>query len=162
MVRRWLKLKRHGVRAPRSVIAEAKRANLDLADAVTMLEQETGIPQQNIFGCDHGDVGDRPPYCHQAVTRERIQRWWPIHQSQMNGVGWTQITWYTYVEEAQRLGGAHKVKYQMRVGFKALADLIRAYGVQDGHRRYNGSGAAAEAYGRRAVDLRRKWQQILS
>lgn len=158
-MRRWLKLRQHKVRKPHLVIKEAKRAGLPLPDALAMLEQETGIPQKNIFGCDQGSI-----LCHEKVTRKSVRRL--VHHIRgggiPNGVGWTQITYQPFVYQAQDLGGAWKPKYQMRVGFKVLADLIRQHGVQQGHAAYNGTGAAAQQYGRVAVELRRKWQRILN
>lgn len=154
---RWVKLQRHGVKRPKLVIAEAERAHLDLADAVTMLEQETGIPQKNIFGCDMG-IGNL--FCHLRVTRERVRKL--IRSGRAQGVGWTQITYQGFVTAAQAMGGAWKPKFQMREGFAVLASNIRTYGVQEGHARYNGTGPAAEEYGRRAMTLRAKWQRILS
>jgi hypothetical protein len=159
-MRRWRKLKRHGVRRPRLVIREARRARLPLPNALAMLEQETGIPQRNVFGCDWGAQGGNPPYCGDPVTRKRVRKL--IRLGKANGVGWTQLTYMPFVLQAQQAGGAWKPKYQMRVGFKVLGDLIRANGIQGGHQRYNGSGPAAEAYGRRAVELAKKWRSILS
>lgn len=155
-MRRWLKLQRAHVKRPKLVIAEAKRARLFLPDALAMLEQETGIPQKNIFGCDMG-IGNL--FCHLRVTRKRVRKL--IRSGRAQGVGWTQLTFQGFVTAAQTMGGAWKPKYQMREGFAVLKNNIRQFGVQEGHARYNGTGEAAEAYGRRAVELRRKWQQIL-
>jgi hypothetical protein len=44
-----------------------------------------------------------------------------------------------------------------RVGFEILADHVRRRGVQDGFRAYNGSGPAAEAYGRDAKTRYDAW-----
>ena len=150
-------LKAHNVLKPRVVIDEANRAGLGLADAVAMLEKETGIPQRNIFGCDHGEG---VAFCHENVTEARVKA---LRASgQTNGVGWTQLTFAPFVEEADKLGGAHKPRFQMRVGFKVLADHIRANGEQKGFARYNGTGPAAEAYGRDAVAKAGRWRKILN
>lgn len=141
-----LKLVRYRVRKPGVVHDEAKRAGLQLSHALAMLEKETGIPQQNVFGCDYGSRGDIPPFCHQSVTKDRVKRL--LAQSLNNGVGWTQLTYRPFVQQAESYGGAHKPRYQMRVGFKVLADLLNQYGETGGATRYNGTGPAAEAYGR--------------
>jgi hypothetical protein len=139
------------------VIEEANRAGLPLAVAVALLEKETGIPQRNIFGCDHGEG---VAFCHENVTEARVKA---LRASGLaNGVGWTQLTFPPLVEEADRLGGAHKPRFQMRVGFKLLADNIRANGEQAGFARYNGTGPAAEAYGRDAVAKAERWREILN
>lgn len=155
-MKRWLRLKRAGVRRPQLVISEARRAGLRLDRALAMLENETGIPQRNIFGCDHGPNN---AFCHQRVTKDRVRAL--LRSTQANGVGWTQLTYKPFVIAAEKAGGAHLPRYQMRVGFKVLADLIRANGEQAGFARYNGSGDAAEEYGRRAVANARKWRKII-
>lgn len=155
-MRRWLRLKRAGVRSPKLVIDEAKRANLPLHYALAMLEKETGVPQQNIFGCDHGPGR---AFCHEKVTKARVEAL--IRSNYANGVGWTQLTYKPFVVKAQVLGGAHLPKYQMRVGFQVLKDNISRLGVQQGFRAYNGSGPAAEAYGRDAVAKAAKWRHFL-
>jgi hypothetical protein len=149
-------LKRLGVKSPGMVLSEAKRADLNPEYALAMLEKETGIPQQNIFGCDHGPGR---AFCHMKVTKERVAA---LRASgAMNGVGWTQITWWEFVRDADNMGGAHLPRFQMRVGFDVLAAHIAQYGVWDGFRRYNGSGSAAEAYANEAVGLAKKWNSIL-
>jgi hypothetical protein len=153
----WEILKANNVRKPRAVVEEANRAGLPLACGVAMLEKETGIPQRNIFGCDHGEG---VAFCHENVTEARVKALRASGKS--NGVGWTQLTFPPFVEEADKLGGAHKPRFQMRVGFKVLADHIRANGMQKGFARYNGSGPAAEAYGRDAVAKTERWKQILN
>lgn len=150
------RLAQHNVRKPKLVISEARRANLPLSDALAMLEQETGIPQKNIFGCDLG-LGNL--FCHLRVTRERVRKL--IRSGKAQGVGWTQLTFQGFVTAAQTMGGAWKPKFQMREGFAVLADLIRQHGREGGHAAYNGSGPAAEAYGRRAVVLAHKWHKII-
>lgn len=158
---KYAKLRNAGVRKPRMVIKEAHRAGLTIPQALALLEKETGIPQRNIFGCDYGpQTNGYPPYCHHYVTRERVAAL--LRSGRANGVGWTQLTYRPFVEEAQRLGGAHKPRWQMRVGFGQLAYLIRNYGEWSGYRRYNGSGAAAEQYAREAISLRAKWQRVLN
>jgi hypothetical protein len=155
-MRRWLKLKRHRVRKPRVVIAEAERANLRLPDALAMLEQETGIPQRNIFGCDYGPG---KAFCHERVTKGKVATL--LAGPLSNGIGWTQITYKPLIPAALR-SKMHRPRYQMRVGFGVLANNIRQYGQREGHARYNGSGPAAEAYGDHAVDLAHKWHRILT
>lgn len=155
MIRHWLILKRHGVRKPRLVINEVRRAHLALPDALAMLEQETGIPQHNIFG---GDCSAPPCHYHENVTKAKVQDL--LNSSYSNGIGWTQIT-YKPLIPADLRSKVHMPKYQCRIGFELLASLIRQYGVQGGHQHFNGSGPAAEEYGRNAIKLRTKWQHIL-
>lgn len=149
-------LQDHDVLKPRVVIEEAKRAGLPLRYALAMLQKETGIPQKNIFGCDHG-AGKA--FCHQNVTEARVKKL--LASNLANGVGWTQLTYRPFVFEAQKLGGAHKPRFQMRVGFKVLAGLQDQFGPQQGFARYNGSGPAAQAYGREAMQFANTWGKRL-
>lgn len=149
-------LKGKGVKRPAMVIAEALRARILVASAIAMLEMETGIPQKNIFGCDWG-VG--VAFCHMKVTARRVKKL--IADGRANGVGWTQLTFMGFVVAAQRMGGAAFPRYQMRVGFKTLRANFDQYGTLEAmYSHYNGTGPAAEAYGRRAVGLRAKWLQV--
>lgn len=151
------KLGVRGVRQPLVVIEEAKRADIKVASALAMLEMETGIPQNNIFGGDYGSrFAGVPPYYHDHVTALKVKRL--LAQPLNNGVGWTQLTSRPFVEEAERLGGAHIPRYQMRVGFRVLRENFeRTDSIRGMFVAYNGSGAAAEAYGTKAVGLREKW-----
>lgn len=154
------RLKRKGVKQPYVVIDEARRANILVASALAMLENETGIPQANIFGGDYGSAyRGRPPFYHDVVTEKRVKAL--LAQPLNNGVGWTQLTYRPLVVEAQQMGGAHTPRYQMRVGFRVLRENFERYGsVREMFRSYNGSGSAAEAYADRAMARRSEWLQI--
>jgi hypothetical protein len=154
----WQILRDHGVLKPKAVVEEAKRAGVPLHFVLAMLEKETGIPQRNIFGCDHGPGN---AFCHENVTAARVAA---LRRSGLaNGVGWTQLTFPPFVAEADRLGGADKPRFQMRVGFKVLKENIdRERSAQQGFRAYNGSGADAEKYGREAIAIARRWKRTLN
>jgi hypothetical protein len=154
----WQILRQHQVLRPKVVIEEAERARLPLHFAIAMLEKETDIPQRNIFGCDHGPGR---AFCHENVTAARVAA---LRRSGLaNGVGWAQLTFPAFVEEADRLGGAHKPRFQMRVGFKVLKDNMERQGTaQQGFRAYNGTGPDAEKYGREAIEIAKRWKRILS
>lgn len=150
------KLRKRGVKQPVVVIDEARRADILVASALAMLEMETGIPQRNIFGCDHG-AG--VAFCHEDVTKERVAKL--LASSYSNGVGWTQLTYRPFVVQADREGGAHIPRFQMRVGFSILRSNFDRYGsLHEMYRAYNGTGSAAEAYASRALSLRSKWLTI--
>lgn len=169
------RLKKHGVRRAWTVLAEADRASraADVprdefrAMALVCLAKETGLPQHNIFGGDHGNVGDTPPFYHQEVNHYRGTLFiaalrrdpWPY----MNGVSWTQTTWYEKVYRVAAISpdltdpAAH-----MRVCFGDLAVLRRAYGVRDAFRRYNGAGTAAELYAADAMSRLPIFQNLVN
>lgn len=165
------RLKRHGVRQPYVVIDEAKRADIKVATLLATLQMETGdssrspksagfeLNQRNIFGCDWGAQGGNPPYCNDEVTEARVAKL--LASGRPNGVGWTQLTSFVFVREANQAGGAHIPRYQCRVGARLLRDLFDAQGsIQQMYRAYNGSGPQAEAYGRRAEALRAEWLDV--
>jgi len=153
----WRILADNAVLKPKVVVEEAERARLPLHFALAMMEKETDIPQLNIFGCDHGPGR---AFCHENVTAARVAA---LRRSGLaNGVGWTQITFLAFVKQADELGGAHKPRFQMRVGFKVLKDNIDREGsAQQGFRAYNGTGRDAEKYGREAIAIAKRWKRIL-
>lgn len=153
----WRILAGNAVLKPKVVVDEAERARLPLHFALAMLEKETAIPQQNIFGCDHGPGR---AFCHENVTAARVSA---LRRSGLaNGVGWTQITFPAFVKEADELGGAHKPRFQMRVGFKVLKDnMDREGSAQQGFRAYNGTGRDAEKYGKEAIAIAQRWKRVL-
>src|SRR5215210_119463 len=129
---------------------------LFVSTAAALVEKESG--GKNIFGCDFGErFTDVPPYCQVEVTQERVEKLIDnFHQPPAgigaNGVGVTQITTMSLVEEAQEMGGAHLVRNQMRVGFRYLNSLIALLGWPEGAAAYNaGPGnflSVLETYGR--------------
>jgi hypothetical protein len=112
----------------RVIVDEAERADLHVDLACALVEQESN--GRNIFGCDHGNVGDRPPYCHQAATKERVQalRTGGSYRHGMNGIGPVQLTWWEFVEKAEALGGAHIPANNCRVGFTDLVSMLDVEG----------------------------------
>lgn len=153
------KLHKAGFYHPLKTVQEANRVGLDLASACAMLEKESA-KGQNVFGSD----GVRNPVKGGTVTKARYLLYKKYRQQGlgMQGVGPTQLTYYSFQDEADALGGCWEPRYNMRVGFKLLADLIKQHGHQEGAARYNGVGAAAEAYGRDFVAKRAKWLKYLS
>jgi hypothetical protein len=121
----------------RLIVEEAERIGLDLPLACALVEQESG--GRNIFGCDSGNVGDVPPFCHQPVTQRRVLAL--IDSEWMNGVGLTQLTWYEFVNEAEAMGGAHLPRYQLRVGFRILKEFLDKYPEAEAIACYNAGEA---------------------
>jgi hypothetical protein len=149
------------------ILDEAKRAGLAPEAACALIEQESaGRP---VMGCDHGRVGDRPPYCHQQATRERVQAL--IRHIRAgggsNGVSWCQLTYPPFIYEAEGLGGAHLPAPNMRVGFKLLADYFGKYGTVGGAGAYNRgerarNDATGQRYARALLAKRDAWYRRLA
>ena len=141
------------------ILAESKRQGVQLALALALVEQESGF--RNIFGCDGGRMIGKAPWCHQPVTRQRVQEL-IAHVSAggtSNGVGLTQLTSIGFIRQAEALGGAHLPAAQCRVGFGLLHDLIARHGERTGIGAYNGGeGNPNLAYADSVLALRARWQ----
>lgn len=161
------RLRRHGALKPWLVLREADRA-ADAADvpieeframALTVLTKETGIPQRAVYGCDWGTGNrGRRPYCNDPVTKANATPFirWVLadpYGGRMNGMHWTQTTWFEKLERVQAIGKPHKPKAHLRVCLGDLAILRASHGRRDAFRAYNGSGDAAEAYARDAEEI---------
>jgi hypothetical protein len=130
--------------------------------AASLLEQESG-GGRNVWGSDKVDTGGA--YVKGApVTREAYLAYRSLVKAGKighQGVGPVQLTAEVFQARADALGGGWDPVVNMRVGFLALADLIHAYGLPDGVRRYNGSGPAAELYRERMLVRVAKWTDRL-
>lgn len=157
----------HGLKFPRTTVEEARRVGLPLSYALAILQKESSGSDTdgtakfglNLFG--HDPV--RNPVRGGNVTRTRYQEYLRHRRAGagMQGVGPCQLTWWELQDAADRAGGCWHPRYNMRIGFAQAKDLIRRYGKQDGVRRYNGSGPAAEAYARDWQAKQQHWHQVL-
>lgn len=151
-----------GILRPAEVIELAGKAGLDIAIAASLLEKESG-GGRNVWGHDPVQTGGI--YTKGApVTREAYEKYKAARKAGTvgaQGVGPTQLTWSGYQDQADELGGCWDWRCNVTVGFRTLAQLQRQYGVQDGFRRYNGSGPAAEAYGADVVKKLAAWRTRL-
>ncbi len=151
----------------RIIAEEARNNGLDLALACALVDQESeGL---NIFGCDHGDVGDRPPYCHQEVTRQRVNAL--IDNGNfghgMNGIGLTQITWWTFVMRGERAGGIHHPRVQCRIGFGLLKYYLNNYPYLEALGAYNAGEESRQVgvdngYAGSVAEKHKVWKQRLA
>jgi peptidoglycan hydrolase-like protein with peptidoglycan-binding domain len=153
------RLRAGGILNPRMVVAEAKRAGLRLDYACAMLKKESG-GGQNVFGHDPTifiGAGTVTRAKYMEYKRQRVAS----GNRRMQGVGPTQLTYWTLQDRADAQGGCWKPRINMRVGFKHLADHINRYGEADGARRYNGSGPAAVAYSKDLLAKAAEWRGVL-
>lgn len=138
-------LQQHGIQRAAEVIELAARAGLELAAAATLLEKESG-GGHNIYGHDNVKTGG----FYQMggpVTKDNYLKY-KAHRGEFGaqGVGPTQLTLPAFQDQADARGGAWDWRVNALVGFGILAGHIKAAGIRDGFRRYNGSGEAAESY----------------
>jgi hypothetical protein len=156
-------MKRGGIRYPKTTLRIARKVNkrhghMPLSRACAVLEQETG-GGRNVFGHDPvrsivGGIVTRARYAYYKARRKAGLG--------MQGVGPTQLTWYAFQDEADRLGGCWRQNINQYVGLSHLAMQIKAHGVHAGTRAYNGTGAAAEVYARTVAARERKWHNRLT
>jgi hypothetical protein len=155
-------LAQFGNQDPQSTIRAAALENIELALAATMLEKESN--GRNVWGHDPGSTGG--VYVKGAqVTKSAYLAYRSLVQAgkiPRQGVGPAQCTSAGYQNTADQLGGCWDPVANMRSGFRGLGALVRSYGVQQGAQRYNGSGPAAEAYGRAFVARYNVWKSRLS
>lgn len=132
-----------GILIPVRCVLAAKKTGLPLHLAASVLVQESG-GGRNVFGHDPtifrgGQVNQRS---YAAYKKARVAS----GNRLMQGVGPCQLTYWTYQDKADALGGCWKPLPNMLVGFGLLADLVRRDGLHAGVKAYNGSGAAADLY----------------
>lgn len=154
----------------KTMVEEVERQGengLYLSTAAALVEQESG--GKSLFGCDHGTSwAGKSPFCQDAVTRARVQALIrDINEGYgSNGVGLTQLTSPEYIFEAEKLGGAHLPRYQMRVGFRVLLDHILNLGWPAGAAAYNaGAGnwrSVINTYGASMARLQAEWAERLA
>jgi hypothetical protein len=151
--------RRRGARYALRIVREARRAGLDPALAFALVQRESDF--RNVFG---NDPAGPPQVRGQPVTRGHYLRYRELrdrgHGAQ--GVGLTQLTWPSFQDAADGLGGCWKVKAQLRVGLEVLAGHVRKRGERAGVAAYNGLGPRAERYAEDVIGLTARWERILA
>ena len=159
------KLGQLGILMPADCLAAARDAKLPLHLAASLLIQESG-GGRNVYGHDptvfSGGPGQgQPNEVTETNYREYLRRRGAKGGGGMQGVGPCQLTWWSYQDEADGLGGCWDPLTNMRVGFRLLAEKIRRNGLHAGVKAYNGSGAAAEAYAAKVIARAEDFKQQL-
>lgn len=127
------------------IVIEARRAEIPASLAFALIETESGF--RNVFGHDptiFAGAGQVTRAKYEAYLAKRG----PRGEGGMQGIGPAQLTWWTYQDEADRLGGCWKTQFSIRVGLSLLGSLTRRHGLVAGVAAYNGSGHAAVDYSR--------------
>lgn len=140
-----------------------RAADVKPQTACALLTQESG-GGRNVFGCDWGRQGGRPPWCGEAVTEARYRALRRLGKP--NGVGPCQLTSFGFCDVADRRGGCWRPYPNMVTGFEVVGGLIRAHGVERGAARYNGGDSPegernGAAYGREFAEWRESWERAL-
>lgn len=151
-------LRRHGIRNAFRLIRAARRAGVKIATAAALIELESW--GRNVFGHDPTIFSGAGRVTRRSYADYKRQRGTPGRQ--MQGVGPAQLTWWTFQDRADRAGGCWHPFYNMLTGFQILRENRRREGsLQEAYRSYNGSGPAAEAYSRAAMEARERWERRL-
>lgn len=149
-----------GILRAAEVVSIAASADLELAAAATLLMKESG-GGRNVWGHDRVTVAPNTYVKGGPVTQSNYAAYIAAvkaGRAGRQGCGPTQLTFGPFQQRADDAGGCWRWEVNCRVGFEILADHIRRRGVQDGFRAYNGSGRAAEAYGRDAKTKYDAWR----
>lgn len=143
-----------GFKRPRRTVAATHKAGLPLSYALATLKMES-YNGSNVFGHDAtSSIPDR--WKGKRVTYIRY-KWYKRHRNQgAQGVGPTQLTYPGFQDIADKQGGCWRAYINMVVGFGIIKNLTDSKGKQAGASKYNGTGPAAEAYGRSWV----AWQKL--
>lgn len=156
-----------GLKYPRTTVEEARRVGLPLSYALAFLEKESSGRDADgpAFGLNlFGNDPVKNPVKGGTVTAARYAEYLRNRKLGlgMNGVGPCQLTWFALQDLADEMGGCHKPRFNMRVGFAQAKGLIRQHGKRGGARRWNGSGPAAERYADDWLRKQRTWHDRLA
>lgn len=146
-------LRKNGIDCPWIAYRAAKRGGLELAVLCAVLDQETG-GGQNVFGHD-------PTIFIGAgrVTKAKYLEYRAMRRAtgKMQGVGPMQLTWYSYQDAADALGGCWKPRWNVAVGVAILDRAVKRSGLYAALRAYNGS----DTYAVKVMVKVHKWRRIL-
>lgn len=141
------------------ILEACATTKLPISYALALIEKESG--GRNVFGHDAvrnpAPKGGRVTARNYAVYKAARKR-----GLGMQGVGPTQLTWYAFQDQADAIGGCWKPYPNMCVGFALLGSHIKRLGKEHGAAAYNGTGDAAEAYGRDWVRRQGIWHERLT
>lgn len=154
-----------GMKGSLRLLMEARSAGLSQSLALALREQESGLKGDgNVFGHDpsgnHVGAGKVTKSKYLAYRKQRG----PTGKGGMQGVGPLQLTYYSFQDEADRLGGCWLARWNYCVGFRHLAHLIAMYGSE---RRalgvYNGGATKPNYdYADSVLARKKKWHERLT
>jgi hypothetical protein len=156
-----------GIVNPQWTVEAEHNTGLELAIACAFLEQESG-GGRNVFGHDRDGQGryifpakDGDVAVTEELYTEYKRRRGPKGKGGMQGVGPMQLTFYSFQDRADELGGCWQPRANMQAGFEHAADLIRRNGMNLGIKTYNGSGPQADRYLAQMLPRIEKWRAKL-
>jgi hypothetical protein len=153
-----------GILRAAEVVELAAATSLDLAAAATMLAKESG-GGRNVWGSDGVVVAPGTYVKGAPVTQSTYLAYRAAvvaGRAGRQGCGPTQLTYGGYQDQADAAGGCWDWRANVATGFRALQALIKAKGLRDGFRAYNGTGPAAEAYASASITIYNSWRARLA
>lgn len=154
-----------GIVSPPDVAEISARTGLPLALACALLDQESG-GGHNVWGHD-GGTGVKTGGAYtpgSLVTPKDYAQYRRLADAKViirQGVGPCQLTSRSWQDAADTRGGCWDPRANMVAAFSGLVTMINQYGLPDGVRRYNGSGADAERYRDEVLTRYRTWTDRL-
>ena len=147
-------LSKHGILMPKRCIIACEETGLPVALGGSILMQESGggrnvwghDPTIFVGGFDKKNNVNYGPEVNEKGYKAYLAQRGAKGEGGMQGVGPVQLTFYSFQDEADALGGCWMPLNNMRVGFGHLAASIRRAGMRLAIVAYNGSGPAAEKY----------------
>lgn len=156
------RMRAHGIALPKTTLQESRKAGLALSVACALEEQETA-GGHNVYGHDPAPNGRTWGGVVTLLSYRRYKHWrGPRGEGGMQGVGPLQLTYFSFQDAADHAGGCHRPRYNLRVGFEHLVQLIHANGYELGLQLYNGTGPAAVAYSASVRAKAKAWHQRLT
>lgn len=147
-----------GILLPIRAYVASQRVEIPYYVACSFLEQESG-GGQNVFGHDPTIFVGAGEVTRKKYLEYKKQR----GHTRMQGVGPMQLTYWSYQDEADSLGGCWRPFWNMIVGFRIVRghhDLTDSW--REAARLYNGSGPAAEEYADQMTGRYDKWRKVLN
>ena len=171
--------KRHGANYSLRIVMEARRAGIPISLGFALIEQESDF--RNVYG--HDDTLSVPKSLPrgQSPRHYPVQggivtaRNWKVYLSRrgstgrggMQGAGPGQLTYYTFQDRADALGGCWIAANNIRVAFTDLAAMIDRHGKRKGLGVYNaGERGWVKGLGHKYADQvlakERRWHDRLT
>jgi hypothetical protein len=153
--------------SPVLAVEAAAKANLPLSLACALLDQESG-GGHNVWGHDKGTIfaGGYDTLHHRDWGHVVTKQSYTVYKAErgsrgqggMQGVGPTQLTYYTVQNEADKRGGTWNPLPNMIEGFTILHQNVASQGLRLGVALYNGPpGPKTLAYADEVLRKEREW-----
>jgi hypothetical protein len=145
------------------IILEARAAGIPISLAFALVEKESGF--RSIYG--HDPVKNRAPKGRTVTKNNYLDTYLPDRHAGLGnqGVGLTQLTSPVFQDKADKMGGAWIPKYQLRVGFQRMAELLKKYDTGRAIASYNageGGWKNGMRYSEDVRKLQKKWHNRLA